>query len=82
MLFDVLQAGRYSGDPNLMERQEILRKICNNPTQLEKENQLALVATEQIWLAETFDSDFLNDYMEKIDLNEIEGLVLKKKNYY
>jgi hypothetical protein len=81
VFFDVLQAGRYLfGRPNLMGRQDILHDICRNPTQRESGHGIALRVTENLWLAETFTSNFSERWEEFIHLDEIEGLVLKKKN--
>jgi hypothetical protein len=81
VLFDVLQVGRYLfGRPNLIGRQELLHDICRNPTQRESGHGIALSVTENLWLAETFSSNFAERWQEFIHLGEIEGLVLKKAN--
>ena len=81
VIFDVLHIGKslFNG-PNLMQRQEILKKICRNPSVLEKEHGIALQITEHIWLAETFENGFVARFKELLGWPEIEGLVLKKKN--
>ena len=81
VLFDILQEGEYLfGSPNLLGRYEILQKICNNPTQKEPAYGLALQVTNSIWLAENFSDNFKYHFEEFIDKDEIEGLVLKKKD--
>jgi len=81
VLFDVLQAGRYLfGSPNLLKRYELLQSICRSPEERESANGIALVVSENVWLAETFDRDFVPRFQDFIELDEIEGLVLKKKN--
>lgn len=82
VLFDVLQAGRYLfGSPNLLGRQFILHEICGHspvrPAELEP-GGIALQITPNIWLAETFDSNFAARFKDFIDRDEIEGLVLKR----
>lgn len=80
VLFDILQADKYLFlGPNLLERYDMLKELCGNPTELEKENQIALKVTPNILLAEIFHDDFSKRYQEKLQLDEIEGVVLKKK---
>ena len=78
IFFDILQAGRYLfGNPNLKGRQDLLYEICGAPTNREPGQGIALEVTPNIWLAETFTSDFVARYRDFISLDEIEGLVLK-----
>ncbi len=80
VLFDVLQAGKYLfGKPDLLGRLEILTKICRNPTKHEPHSKIALSVTENVWMAETFSTNFVNEYERFLAMPEIEGLVLKKK---
>jgi hypothetical protein len=80
VLFDVLQAGRYlMGSPKQVERLQMLNAICRNPTQLEPNNGIALVATPNVWLAQSFFSDFVPRYRDFLDHPEIEGLMLRKR---
>ena len=80
VLFDVLQSGRYlMGSPDQMGRLELLAKICGHPTELEPHSGLALQATDGIWMAQTFESDFVDRFNDFLDHDEIEGLVLRKK---
>lgn len=79
ILFDVLFAGKLLfGKPALMERLRMLSVICRSPSVLEP-NGIALLVTSNLWMAETFDSNFSIRFKEMLDRNEIEGLVLKKK---
>lgn len=79
VLYDVLFAGRYLfGSPTLEERYTLLTEFCGNPTVLEPINGIALQISDDLMLAETWDMDFVTHFQEKIDLPEIEGLVLKK----
>jgi len=89
VLFDILQAGWYFfGGPNLMKRQQLLADICRNPVTLESGRGIALVVTENIWLAQTFTDHFVDRWNDFISfdeakkmvyvVNEIEGLVLKQ----
>jgi ATP-dependent DNA ligase len=79
VLYDVLvYGGKYLLNVTWDDRQELLKRICRFPTVLEKVNEIALVVSESLWLAETWDKDFPLHYKEKVQLPEIEGLVLKK----
>lgn len=81
VLFDILTyESRYLfGAPKLLERYEILKKICGSPTQHEP-NGIALRISEHVWLAENFYDNFTQRYKEFILREEIEGLVLKLKD--
>lgn len=80
ILFDVLQEGHYffSG-PNQTERLQILNRICNSPKEY-CANNIALKVTDRVWMAETFDSNFMDRYKEALPIKQLEGLVLRKKN--
>jgi ATP-dependent DNA ligase len=81
VLWDILQAGAYFfNSPDLLGRYKKLQTICGNPKEYEPHNKIALKVTQNIWLAETFHEDFENRYKEIIQLDEIEGLVLKRAN--
>lgn len=81
VLFDILQAGRYLfGSPDLMGRQKLLLEICGNPTELESKHGIALAVRPNIWVAETWPNGFVDRYQDFIELDEIEGLVLKRAN--
>lgn len=80
IFFDVLQAGRYLFyEPNQAERIEILNHICNNPKNKCK-SQIALEITPKFWMAETFFSSFKERFDESLNNDQLEGLVLKKRN--
>lgn len=82
VLFDVLHAGKYLiRNPNQMKRLEMLKNICNHPEKLEK-NGIALEVSEDIWMAESWEYDFEQHFQEYIDRDEIEGLILRKKNSF
>lgn len=80
ILFDVLQAGRYLfGSPDQMRRLEILREICGDPKNL-CQSGIALEVAPKLWMAETFQSGFLQKFQEASEVDELEGLVLRKKS--
>lgn len=80
ILFDVLQAGRYLfGNPTQMERLEILRAICRNPVEHEPTHGIALRVSDDLWMAETFEAGFKQEFDRFLQLDEIEGLVLRKR---
>lgn len=79
ILFDVLQAGRYLfNSPSQLERLQMLKDICGNPQNLNRSG-LALEITPRLWMAETFDKDFVSRYKEALPIQQLEGLVLRKK---
>lgn len=81
VFFDVLQAGRYlMRNPNQMERLALLDDICRHPTELEPANGIALQVSDDIFMAETFETDFEARFSEHIETDEIEGLILRKRN--
>ena len=80
ILFDVLQAGQYFFSNPIQEvRLELLYDICNRPKELDDHKGLAFKVSENILLAETFDSLFEKRFKEKV-FDEIEGLVLRDPN--
>lgn len=82
VLFDILQADRYLyRSHNQLARLEMLDEICRSPKDLES-GGLAKKVTENIFLAESFDSDFSLEFNRHIDRDEIEGLVLRKKTSF
>lgn len=83
ILFDVLQAGEYFiRKPNQVDRLKILSEICRNPSELEPNKGIALKVTENIWMAENWEKDFVKHYEEFLNLDEIEGLILRKKDSF
>lgn len=83
IFFDVLQAGQYFiRKPNQLERLGILSNICRDPKELEPTNRIALQITSDVWMAESWVKDFRKHYEELIFLDEIEGLILRKKDSF
>lgn len=81
VLFDVLQCGEYLfGAPNLLARYDILKDICRNPQELEPSLGIALKVSDNIWLSQNFNEKFVDRFKDFIRCDEIEGLVLKKKD--
>lgn len=82
VFFDILQAGRYFiRNPNQIERLELLKNICRNPSVLEK-NGIALQISNDIWMAEYWTNNFLLHYEEFLNRDEIEGLILRKSSSF
>jgi hypothetical protein len=81
VLFDILQAGRYlMRKPNQMGRLELLDSICQpDPSNLEPTNGIAFQISPDIWMAPTWDADFVSHFERFIHLDEVEGLVLRKR---
>ena len=83
VLFDILQCGQYLiRKPIQNERLKILNEICRNPKELEPNEGIALKVTEDIWMAESWQNDFTKHYQEFLHLDEIEGLILRKKDSF
>jgi len=83
ILFDVLQADKYLiFKKTQKERLVILNEICRNPKELEPNFGIALKVTDDVWLAENWESEFKKHFDEFNHLDEIEGLVLRKKNSF
>jgi ATP-dependent DNA ligase len=81
VLYDVLQAGKYLfGSPDQMARVAMLRDICRNPQTLEPNHGLALKVTENVWMAQTFEKDFVAEYERFLHCPEIEGVVLRRRD--
>lgn len=79
ILFDVLHAGKYLINTSQLFRLELLNYICGDATDLEK-NGIAIQVTQDIWLAQNWNSDFELHYKEFLDKDEIEGLILRRKD--
>lgn len=80
ILFDLLQAGKYLfGGPSQIARLTMLHQLCRNPSK-KCRNGLALEVTSSLWLAETFENDFVAHFQEALSNEQIEGLVLRKKS--
>ena len=81
VFFDVLQAGRYLiRDPDQSERLNILSGICRHPSSFEPSRGIALRVSEDIWMAESWTSGFSARFGEFLDMDEIEGLILRKSS--
>ena len=81
VLFDVLQAGSYLFlGPNQMGRLALLDEICGKPKQLDTMREMSYVVSEDILMAPTFEKDFTLHFNEKIQYDECEGLVLRRKD--
>lgn len=83
VFFDVLQAGRYFlRKPDQAERLKILGEICGNPERLEPNRGIALMVSDEIWLAQKWISGFSDRFSDFLDMDEIEGLVLRKASSF
>jgi hypothetical protein len=83
ILYDILYAGRYLFNTHTtLQRLQMLKEICRNPTHREPGRGIALMVSPNIWMAETFDVDFVPRYNDFLDMDEIEGLVLKKSGSF
>lgn len=79
ILFDVLQEGRYFfGNPNQIGRLDILNRICGNP-QKKCSSGIAFEVSKRFWMAETFTDGFEARFQESLANDQLEGLVLRKK---
>ena len=83
VLFDVLQAGRYFlRNPDQAERLKILSEICGNPTFHEPNRGIALEVSRDLWVAENWSSGFRDRFSDFLDMDEIEGLILRKASSF
>jgi len=82
ILFDVLQAGNYLfKKPDQVGRLQLLREICGNPTVLDPYRQMAYLVSKDVWMAPYFLDNFCQHFKEKIGFDEIEGLVLRRRDF-
>jgi hypothetical protein len=79
ILFDIIYEGGYLVRVKQVDRLQILSDICGNPIELEESNKIALKVTSDIWLAENWNDNFNFHFEEFINLDEIEGLMLREK---
>jgi ATP-dependent DNA ligase len=80
VLFDILVAGKHLFcGPSLEDRLKMLSDICGNPQKLEPAHGIALAVSDNLWMAETYSSNFKERFDEFKHLDEIEGLVIKLK---
>jgi ATP-dependent DNA ligase len=80
VLYDILvHASDYLIGSTYMFRYKLLTRLCGSPQELEQDtgNGIALAVKETLWLAPVFSDDLTDRYADHIDLDEIEGLVLK-----
>lgn len=80
VLFDVLQAGKYLFMVNQMDRLKLLDEICGHPKILDPWRGMGLQISQDILMAPTFTRDFVARFKEKIQFDEMEGLVLRRRN--
>lgn len=81
VFFDVLYAGTHLvRKMNQKNRLDLLNDICKDSQNLE--NDVAAKCTDDIWLAESWEDDFKFHFEEFIDRDEIEGLILRKKDSF
>lgn len=80
IFYDVLQVGRYLfGSPDQLGRLEMLQEICNSPKEY-CHSKIALQITPRLWMAESFFSDFVARFEEAKEIQQLEGLVLRRKD--
>lgn len=79
IVYDVLYMDKYLSNVTQMDRLQLLSNFCNNPRELE-ELKRGLIVNDHIWMAQTIETDFFNQYQSLNHLNEIEGLILRKRN--
>lgn len=81
VLFDVLQAGGYLiRKPDQAGRLEVLRGICGNPSSTEPGRGIALMVSDHVWMAESWTSGFEDRFSDFLDMDEVEGLVLRRSS--
>lgn len=80
IIFDVLHAGSYLFLKSQTDRLKILDEICGFPRRLDSFRGMAYVISNNILMAPTFENDFVKRFEEKIQYDECEGLLLRKKN--
>ena len=80
ILYDVLHYKRYLfGNVTQIQRLEILNEICKSPKEY-CDSKIALRVSGRIWMAETFYSNFLERFRESEPIQQLEGLVLRRKS--
>ena len=78
VIYDVLQFSRYLIGTTQIHRLNLLDEICGKPRE-RCDLGIAILVTENIWLAEWWEEDFEQHYEEMLDMDLIEGLVLRQK---
>lgn len=80
VLFDILHYEKYLFlQPDQKGRIELLAQVCGNPTKLDTLRGMGYTVTENILMAPTFYSGFMEEF-NKDRGDEVEGLVLRKMN--
>lgn len=80
VLYDILvYNSQYLVGSTYQERNDLLASVCGQPQEVEDATGrgIALKVTDALWLAQTFSEDLADRFKDHIDLDEIEGLVLK-----
>lgn len=81
--FDLLvHEGNYLIGVPMLERYQHLAEMLGEPNNWEDTTgkKIAIRVREHLWLAETFMFDLKSNFNRAIEMDEIEGLVLKKPN--
>lgn len=79
VLFDILQAGKYLFGAKQETRLKLLDTLCGNPSG-KSESAIALTVSPHVWMAETWDAEFSARFRESLNVQALEGLMLRKKN--
>lgn len=80
VLFDVLHYEKYLFlSPDQVGRIELLANICGGPNKLDSLRGMGYVVSDNLWMAPTFYSNFADEFNKDYG-DEVEGLVLRKKN--
>jgi hypothetical protein len=79
VFWDILHLGcSFHAGPDQLTRIKILTEICGNPTQHDCTG-IALQISEHLWLAESFERNFVRRFTESFNDHRLEGLVLRRK---
>jgi ATP-dependent DNA ligase len=80
VLFDILQVDKYLFlKYDQLKRLQLLSDVCGNPTKLDPLRGMGYTISENLLMAPTFFSDLKVEF-EKSYSDEVEGLVLRKKD--
>lgn len=80
VLFDILvHEGKYLLGTKMMDRYELLAKLCDSPRRLEKQSglEIGLEIAPHLWLAPNFTGNLSTAYRRHVRPPLIEGLILK-----
>lgn len=78
VLFDVLWAGKFLFGMSQIDRLNLLSSLCGNPNTLEP-GKRAIFVGDGLWMAEVFDTNFMEHYKESLHEDWCEGLVLRQR---